>query len=148
MANVGKDREESIGSQRENHFVNLERRRDRQHTPSIMVESYHTKRTKRSHSRTRSHVSHDQETRKLQQEIDRLHKKLRHRERDRRNPSSLPSDGSRGSKDRSYRHRSRTPSSESYSASSHQDRSEKSSNKHEKRSSHHGKGNDAMSKAL
>ena len=113
-----------------------------------MVESYHIERTKRSHSRTRSHVSYDQETWKLQQEIDRLRRKLRRRERDRRNPSSPPSDGSKGSKDRSYRHRSRTPSSESYSASSCQDRLEKSSNKREKRSSHHGMGNDAMSKAL
>ena len=65
MANVGQDREELVGSQRENQFVNLERRRDRQRTPSVMVESYHTDRTKRSHSRTRSHVSHDQETHKL-----------------------------------------------------------------------------------
>ena len=119
MANVGQDREESVGSQRENQFVNLERRRDRQRTPSVMVESYHTNRTKRSHSRTRSHVSHDQETRKLQQEIDHLHRKLRRRERDRRSPSPLLSDGSRGSRDRSYHHRSRTPSSESYSAFSH-----------------------------
>ena len=45
MANVGQDKEESVGSQRENQFVNLERRRDRQHTPSVMVESYYTERT-------------------------------------------------------------------------------------------------------
>ena len=118
MANSGQDMEESVGSQRENQFVNLGRRRDRQYTLSIMVESYHTKRTEwRSHSRTRSHVSHDQETRKLQQLIDSLHRKLRHREHDRRSPSSPPNDGSRGSRDHSYRRRSRTPSSESYSAS-------------------------------
>ena len=42
MANVGQAREELVGSQRENQFLNLERRRDRQHTPSVMVESYHT----------------------------------------------------------------------------------------------------------
>ena len=41
MVNVGQDREESIGLQRENQFVNLERIRDRQHTPSVMVESCH-----------------------------------------------------------------------------------------------------------
>ena len=148
MANVGQDREESVGLQRENHFVNLERRRDRQHTPNVMVESYHTKRIEWSHSRTRSHVSHDQETRKLQQEIDCLHRKLRRRERDRRSPSSPPSDGSRGSRDCSYRCRSRTLSSESYSTSSCQDKLEKSSNKRQKRSSYHGMGTDAMSKAL
>ena len=55
MANVGQDREESIGSQKE---------------------SYHTDHTERSHSRTRSHVSHDRETWKLQLEIDHLRKKL------------------------------------------------------------------------
>ena len=43
MANVGQDREELVGSQKDNQFVNLERRRDRQHTPSVMVESHHTK---------------------------------------------------------------------------------------------------------
>ena len=115
MANVSQDRKESVNSWRENQFVNLECRKDRQHTPSIMVESYHTERTERSH--LRSHVSHDQETQKLQKEINRLRKKLRCRECDRRSPPSSPSDGSEGSRDRSYRHRSRTPSSESYSAS-------------------------------
>ena len=66
MANIGWDRKEIVGSQRENQFVNLERRRDRQRTPSVMVESYHTDCTEQSHSRTRIHVSHDQEIRKLQ----------------------------------------------------------------------------------
>ena len=66
MANVGQDREESVGSlARENQFVNLERRRDRQHTSSVVVESYHTERTRRSHSKSRSHASHDPKTRKL-----------------------------------------------------------------------------------
>jgi len=84
----------------------------------------------------------------LQWAIDHLHRRLKHREHDRMSPSSPPSDGSRGSSDRSYHCRSRTPSSESYSASSRIDELDKSSNKHEKRSSHHGIGNDAMSKAL
>ena len=91
---------------------------------------------------------HDQETRKLQLENDHLRKSLKCRERNRRSPSSLPSDGSRGSRDRSYHRRSRTPSSESYLAFSSQDRLDKSRNKREKRSSHRGMGNDAMSKAL
>ena len=34
--------------------------------PSVMVESYHIERTEQSHSRIRSHVSHDLETWKLQ----------------------------------------------------------------------------------
>ena len=113
-----------------------------------MVESYHTKHTERSHSRPKSQVSHDHETRKLQLEIDHLRRTLKRRERNRRSPSSPPSDGSRGSRDRSYHRRSRTPSSESYSASSHRDKLDKSRNKHEKRSSHHGIGKNAISKDL
>ena len=52
------------------------------------------------------------------------------------------------SKDYSYRHRSRTPSSESFSTSSHQDKLEKGKFKHGQGSSHHSMGNNAMSKAL
>ena len=76
MANLEQDREEYVGSQRENQFVNLERRRDKHHTSSVMVESYHTEHIERSHSRTRSHISHDQETQKLQLEIGCLRSKL------------------------------------------------------------------------
>ena len=72
------------------------------------MESYDTEHIERSHSRTRSHVSSDQETWKLQQEIDHIRRKLRHRECYRRSPSFPPSDGSRGSKDHSYRCRSKT----------------------------------------
>ena len=83
-----------------------------------MVESYHTDCTERSHSRTRSHVSHDQETRKLQLEVNRLHRKLRRRKSDRRSPSSPSSDDSRERRDHSYHYRSRSLPSESYSTSS------------------------------
>ena len=113
-----------------------------------MVESYHIERTEWSHSRIRSYVSHDQETQKLQQEVECLHRRLRRRECDRRSPSSLLSDRSRESKNRLYRHRSRTPSSESYLASSCKDKLEKSNNKHERKSSHLGIRNDAISKTL
>nr|POE77012.1 hypothetical protein CFP56_47358 [Quercus suber] len=122
MTNVGQDKEESVGFLRENQFVNMERRRDRQHTRRVMVESYHNERTEQSHSKSRSQASHDLETRKLQQEIDRMRSKLRCREHKRRSPSSPPSDGSIGSKDSSYCRRSGTPSSESYSASSCEDK--------------------------
>ena len=118
MANLEQNKEESIGSQRENQFVNLEERRDRYHTPSVMVKSYHIERTERTHSRIGSHVPHNQETRKLQLEVDCLHRKLQRREHDRRDPSSLSSDGLAESRDHSYCHRSRTPSSESFSTSS------------------------------
>ena len=148
MANVGQDREESVGSLRENQFVNLDCRGDRQYTPRGVVESYHTEHTEQSQSKSRSHTYHDLETWKLQQEIDRLRSKLRDRECKRRSPSPSLSDGSRGRRDSSHHYRSGTPSSESHSASLREDRWEKSSHERKKRASHHGLGNDAMSKAL
>ncbi|XP_075650056.1 uncharacterized protein LOC142620585 [Castanea sativa] len=144
MATLEQFRDESVASQRENPFVSLEQRRGRNHTPSVVVESYHTKRTERSHSRSGSQFSHDHETRKLQREIDHLRRKLRRRERDRRSPSPPSSDGSRGIRDHSYRHRSRTPSNESFSASSRQDKLEKGKYKHGQGSPHQSMGNDAM----
>lgn len=104
--------------------------------------------SKRNHLRTGSHVLHEQETRKLKLEIDHLSKKLRWRECDRRNSSPSLSNGSKESKDRLYRHRSRTLSSESFSATSHLDKLERNKFKHGKGPSHYSMGNDAMSKAL
>ena len=77
-----------------------------------------------------------------------MRKKLRRREHERRDPSPLSSDGSGESRDHSYRHRSRTPSSESFSASSCQDKLEKGRYRHEQGSPHRSMGNDEMSKAL
>jgi len=79
MANLQHNREEFVGSQREDHFNNLEQRRDREYnpTPSVKVETQLTERTERSHSRIGSHVSHEQETWNLRLEIDHLRKKLR-----------------------------------------------------------------------
>ena len=86
-------------------------------------------------------------------EIDHLHKKLRRRERSRRNLTPPSRERSEERKDRSYRRKSRTPTSESFSASSEED-------KFEERRKECGKGkqgenlfpqtigNDAMSKAL
>ena len=73
MVGSGPNREESIGSQREDQFVNLEKRRDREvnHPPSV-----HTTHTSRNHSRTGSHVSHREETHNLKLEIDHLRRKL------------------------------------------------------------------------
>nr|POF14807.1 hypothetical protein CFP56_33015 [Quercus suber] len=138
MANLEQNRKESVGSQREDHLVNLERMRDREHnpTPSVMVETQHTERTERSHSKTRSHVLHEQETRKLRHEIDHLCKKLRQRERDRRNSPPPSSEGSKESRDRSYHHKSRTTSSESFSASSHLDKLDRHRYKRGECSSH------------
>ena len=74
MPNSRKNKEESIGLQHVDHFFSLGWRRDQEHnrTPSIRVEMEYTGHTNRSQSRTRSHVSHEQE-------IDHLQKKLRRR---------------------------------------------------------------------
>ena len=67
----------------------------------------YTTHTSRSQSRTGSHLSHEEDTRALQLEIDHLKRKLRH-ERQKRTPSN--SDFSfDNEKDGSYRRRSRTP---------------------------------------
>lgn len=73
----------------------MEQRRDRERnpTPSVMVETQHIECTERNHSRTGSRVSHEQETQNLKLENDHLHKKLRWRERDRRNSTPPLSEG-------------------------------------------------------
>lgn len=72
-----------MGSQCQDHFLNLERRRDRE-------VSVHTTHTSRSHSRAGSHVSHKEDARNLQLEIDHLRKKLRRKQR-KESPLSLRS---------------------------------------------------------
>ena len=137
MANLEQNIEEFVGSQREDHFINLERRRDRghNHTPSVMVETQHTKHTERSHSRTGSRVLHEQERRDLKREIDHLCKKLHQRERDRRNSMSPSSEESGEHEDKSYQPRSRTPT-KSFSASSRLDKFKRHRNRRGEASSH------------
>ena len=125
---------ESMGSQREDHFVNLERIRD-------WEVSVHTTHTSRSQSRNGCHISHEEDTKALQLEIDHLKRKLCHKRR-KRTPSNFDF-SSDNKKDGSYRHRSRTPPRESFSYVEdyrHEHRNRSSSSK--------GLGNDAMSKAL
>ena len=72
----------------------------------------HTTHTSRSQSRGGSYISHEKNTRSMQLEIDRLHKRLC-RERRRKTPSdSNPS--SDDDRDGSYKPRSRTSLSESF----------------------------------
>ena len=71
MVGSGPYQAESMGSQREDHFVNLERRRNRE-------VSVHTTHTSRSQSRNGSHLSHEEDTKALQLKIDHLKRKLRH----------------------------------------------------------------------
>ena len=89
----------------------------------------------------RSHVSHAKNTKDMQLEIDHLKRKLRHKWR-RRTPSHFDS-FSENEEDCSYRRRSRTPPSESFSYKEEYHHERKDRNK-----SSRGMGNDVMSKAL
>ena len=132
MVGSGPNQVEYMGAQRQDHFLHLERKRD-------WEGSVHTTHTSRSQSQGGSHISHEENARNLQQEIDHLRRRLR-RKRRRRTPSSSesPSDDNG-----SYMPRSRTPSSESFSCDEdyHPERRNRSS-------SCKGMGNDVMSKAL
>ena len=68
------DKEESMGSQHGDHFVNLERRRDHKvaRSPSIRVESVHLDHISWSHLRPESHISHEQKMCNLKLEVGHL----------------------------------------------------------------------------
>ena len=117
--------EESVGSQCQDHFLNLKWMRDRK-------VSVHITHTSRSHSRSGSHVSHGKDTRNMQLEIDHLQRKLRSK-RWRGTPSRSESP-SKDDNDDNYKPRSRTPPSESFCRN--------------KSPSCKGLGNDAMSRVL
>ena len=123
-----------MGSQHENHFVNLKRRRDREG-------SVHTTHTSRSHSQGGSHFSHERNTKVMQLKIDHLKRRLRHKRR-KRTPSNFDFFFN-DKKDGSYRCRLRTPPSESFSYDEdyHHKRKNRSS-------SSKSLGNDAMSRVF
>ena len=66
-------------SQRQDHFLNLKQRKDRE-------VSVHTTYTGRSQSQSGSHISHEENIKAMQLEIDHLRRRL-HCERRRRTPS-------------------------------------------------------------
>ena len=70
MVGLGPNRGEFVGSHRQDQFLNLKRRRDRE----ISVHIVHSC---RSQSRGGSHVSHEENTKSMQLEIDHLRKRLR-----------------------------------------------------------------------
>ena len=124
--------EESVGSQHQYHFLNFERRRDYE-------VSVHTTHTSRSQSRSGSHVSHGEDTKNFQVEIDHLRRKLRCKQR-RKTPSSSRSQSNDND---SYKPKSRTPPSKSFSYN------EECHHRRRSRSlAYRGLGNDAMSRAL
>ena len=74
MVSSGLDREELMGSQHQDLFINLKRRRDRE-------VSVHTTNTTRSQSRSESHISNEKNTRAMQRKVDHLKRKLHHERR-------------------------------------------------------------------
>ena len=134
MVGLGPHQQESMGSQQQDDFLNLERKRDQE---GIV----HTTHTSRSHSWVGSHISQEWNNRAMQKEIDHLKKELRHA-RWRQTPSQSDS-FSDSEKDGSYRRRSRTPPSDSFLY--------EKEHRHEcryKSPTRRGLGNDTMSKAL
>ena len=72
MVGSGPHQAKSKRSQCEDHFVNIEQRRDREG-------SVHTTHTSGSYSKGGSHLSQEKNTKAMQQEIDRLKRKLCHK---------------------------------------------------------------------
>ena len=134
MVGSGPNREEFVGSQRQEQFLNLERRRD-------WKVSIHTTHTSRSQSQSGSHMSHRENARNMQLEIDHLQRKLQRKWRRGTPSSSEPS--SNDDRNDSNQPRSRIPPSKSFSCD--EDRHYRWRNKSP---SHKGLGNDSMSKAL
>ena len=125
---------EPIESQRQNNPANPGSRRNREG-------SVHTTQTSQSHIQIGSHVSQRRNSHQaMQREIDDLKRKLRHAQW-KRSPSS--SDASSNEEDVSYRQRSRTPPSETFSC----EKESRPVRKYESLSSK-GLGNDAMNRAL
>ena len=137
MVGLGPHQTEPAGSQRQDNLLNLKQEKDQnKHREGSVRTTYIGK----SHSRVRSHISQKQGNNKaLQQEINDLKRKLRRAQR-KRSPSSLDTSDEG---DDSYRQRSRTPPSEtfSYEEEHHHKRSHKSL-------SYKGLVNNAISKAL
>ena len=121
------------GSQHKNSFVNLQQRGD--HKGSV-----HTTYTSKSQSRGKSHVSHAKNERDIQHEIGELKKELRWPWRRHLSPNSELS--SKETDDATYRRRSRTSPSETFSYDEY---------RHKRRNKsplHKGLGKNAMNKAL
>ena len=101
----------------------------------------HITHTSKCHSRGKSHVTHAKSERDMQREIDELKKKLHRVRRKHSSPDSELS--SEDTNDTTYRRRSRTPPSETFSSDEEYRHKRKN-----KSSTHKGLGNNAMNEAL
>ena len=125
---------ESRGSQHNNSVINHQQRGDHE-------ESMHTTHTSKSQSWEKCHVSYAKNERDMQREINELKKELRRALRRRSSPDSELS--SKETDDATYRRRSRTPPSETFSCD------EEYRHRHKNKSSpYKGLRNNAMNEAL
>ena len=130
---------ESIGSQQQDDFLNFEWERDQERYQEGSVRTAHTN---KSHSRGRSHMPQRQDNNiDMYQEIDDLKKKLRRAQR-KQSPSSFDV-SSNDEEDDSYKQRSRTLPSKSFSYDE-----ERHHQRRYKNPSRKGVKNDVMSKVL
>ena len=134
--NVNPHQVESGGSQHNNSIVNPQRRGDHEG-------STHTTHTSKSQSRGKSHVSHAKNERDMQREIDELKKEFCRARRRRPSPDSELS--SEETDDATYKRRSKTPPSETFSSNEEHRHKHKNKNKNP---THKGLGNNAMNEAL
>jgi len=134
MVGLSLNQAESMGSQCQDHFCNLEQIRDRKG-------SVHTTQTNKSQSQGGNHLSHEKDAKNMQWEIDHLKRKLCHEWR-RRTPSNS-NFSSDGEEDGRYRRRSRTPPSKSFSYDEDYHHERRNRNSFSK-----GLGNDVMSRSL
>ena len=134
MAEPGPQQAESRASQHGDPFLNLERRND--HEGSV-----HTTHTDRSQPQGGSHISHAENSKNMQLEIDQLKRELRHGKR--KWTSSNFDNYSGDEQDVNYRRRSQTPPNESFSYEEEYYRKRRS-----RSPSRRGVGNDTMCKAL
>ena len=123
-----------MGSQHKNSVVNPQQMGDHEG-------SMHTTHTSKSQSQRKSHVSHAKNERDMQREIDELKKELRHARRMHSSPDSELS--SEETDDATYRRRSRTSPSDTFSGDEEYRHKRKN-----KSPTHKGLGNNAMNEAL
>ncbi|XP_075665352.1 uncharacterized protein LOC142635015 [Castanea sativa] len=126
----------------------MQQRNGRLHTPSVVVESYHSDRAGRRRSHTGDRVSHDDELQKMQSEIDYLRRRLKRRRSDRQSPSFSSSDSFEDGKGWDDHQISKSPPSESRFVSSSLGKYKKGRGQRAGGWLYQGTGNDAMSKAL
>ena len=106
MADPDQQLAESRGFERDDPFLNLERRGDREGNA-------YTAHPGKNHPREEKHVPHANDRKNMQLKIDWLKRELCHAKRKRASPDSNSS--SNDEKDVDYKRGSRTPPSESFS---------------------------------